>query len=108
MRKIAVIFIILAAALAGAVVALLTEHQRKVEFLSFQHVSPTPSVAVEEKTPAPKGRQALAIESKGLAEFAPQNDTISNDSSQNKELLREMAAILEKTGDSTDKARNQE
>ena len=61
MRKPALIFALAGTAVLGALIAFISEQQRKIDFLSSQVVLlPTPSVAVEEKSPAPKGRQAAA------------------------------------------------
>jgi tetratricopeptide (TPR) repeat protein len=53
-----------------------------------------------------KGPQALAIESKGLAEFNAENDTVNDVSPQDKKLAEEMMPIFKEMGDGKDVAKN--
>jgi tetratricopeptide (TPR) repeat protein len=53
-----------------------------------------------------KGPQALAIESKGVAEFNGENDTIYDFSPQDKKLAQEMMPIFNEMGNGKDVAKN--
>ncbi len=67
-------------------------------FLIYSHSS--------KNSPVVKGTQALAIESKGLAEFNAENDTVNTVTSQDKKLAEEMMPIFKEMGDGKDNAKN--
>lgn len=54
-----------------------------------------------------KGPEALALESKGLAEFNPENDTIETISRNDKKVAQDMLPILKDMGDGKDITKNQ-
>jgi hypothetical protein len=57
------------------------------------------------KSPAAKSPQELAIESKGLPEFAAENNKTVSVSPQNQKILEEMVPIVTLIGDGKDLAK---
>jgi tetratricopeptide (TPR) repeat protein len=84
------------------------EQHKTIDELRSKVASSVDNMDLQQKSAASKGLQALAIESKGLAEFDPENDTIEDVSSQDKEIMKDMAPILQKAGNLTDKAQIKE
>jgi tetratricopeptide (TPR) repeat protein len=58
--------------------------------------------------PVIESSQEIAIESKGLAEFSPENNTINTVSAQDKKLAGEMMPVLKLMGDGKDSGKNKE